>query len=456
MKKHQNILGISVNTRSIEVCQVERNGSTFNISNCASYQLSEGVTPDNIAADSTQFRTFLKANGFKSRKAVVGIPARHILSTSLNIPMIKDTQLLHETVKIQLERKVEVDIGELVFDYDESQRTTSGNILVLMALKKIINQVKQLLAEARLSAVQVINTSLAIGPSTASDAAFNIIEYPDCFELCLYNHGYLNSIRHLSKSDPSPLNRQHAEKILRQANRMCFSESIEGAVRYSLWTDCDLPDQDKAQITGVFENIEFAKTAESSGNPGQHLAALLAQSVLSEQITCINFMNGRHIEAKPTFIKRQFRKIAAVAVILFILIAAFIWDWQSDKQQIAYLKNKMDSIKDNVKTSEEMINQVIYARQWFDQTPRYLEILRELSLSFEEYTDVWLTSLGVDESSNQILTGRTANENSILDVVAKMRSRKYFEDIKVLYIRKMGKGTNIMTFAINLRCRKEQ
>ena len=110
----------------------------------------------------------------------------------------------------------------------------------------------------------------------------------------------------------------------------------------------------------------------------------------------------------------------------------------------------------NVPAAKKMIDQVGYARQWFRHQPVHLENLRELTLAFPRSSDIWLTSLAVDPSLNQVIAGRATNEDAILDVVDKLKANPLFKDIKLLHIRKMGQNTDVMTFAINFNCRQEQ
>ena len=104
----------------------------------------------------------------------------------------------------------------------------------------------------------------------------------------------------------------------------------------------------------------------------------------------------------------------------------------------------------------KMIDQVSHAKKWFNREPLHLEHLRELTMVFPRSSDIWLTSLAVDPSLNQVIAGRATSEDAILDVVDTLKANPLFKDIELLYIRKMGNKTTLMTFAINFNCQGDQ
>ena len=154
--------------------------------------------------------------------------------------------------------------------------------------------------------------------------------------------------------------------------------------------------------------------------------------------------------------KQWWYRIAIGAVAACLLLGLYIYGWYTDSQAILKYEQDLDSMSKSIPVAEKMIEQVNHAKQWFRRQPVNLENLLELTLAFPRNSDIWLTSLAVDTSLNQVITGRATNEDAILDVVDKLKSNPLFKDIKLLYIRKMGQNTNVMTFAINFNCREDQ
>ena len=115
MKPIKTLLGIVIYEQTVSVADIERTDHSFAVRKCAEYRLGAGVTIENLSSDCVGFKTFLKENGFKAKKAVVGLSARHMISTPLKVPPIDDPQVRHDTIQMNLERKMEVDFSEIVF-----------------------------------------------------------------------------------------------------------------------------------------------------------------------------------------------------------------------------------------------------------------------------------------------------------------------------------------------------
>jgi hypothetical protein len=379
-----------------------------------------------------------------------------MISTLLDAPYIENSQVRHDTVKIMLERKLELNFDDIAFDYDENQKSDQPGILILLLLRKKLNQVKELLRAAKITPVNITNTFLGLNPAAGSGIMCHVLEYPSSFELCVFRDESLYAVQHLAKKSTQPLDPESARKITRQVSRICLSSGITDSVRYCIWGP-DTPSHEKNQELGqIFGQVEFNRPHASSGHFPDDLAAELAGRTLRGTAERINFLNGRQDVQKTTVVTQWLRKAIALAAGIVILMGLFILSWYSDLRRISDYQQQLDSMKTHVQAAEQMTKQVSYARQWFQQKPDYLDMLRELTLCFPENNDIWISSLAVDESFNQVLRGYTVSKDAVLDVAEDLRARDTFDGIKILYIRNTGKGSDVMTFAINLQYRKDQ
>jgi hypothetical protein len=450
------MLGIVLYERTIAVCEVEHSNSTFGIRTSACYELPEGQSLETLSSRGAAFKAFLKDHGFKARKAVVGIPVKQMMTTLLKTPLVKNPDLLHETIQLNLERKIEADLSDIAFDYDAGQDTRKTDILVTMVLKQTISQIKGLLEFCRITPIQITNTSLGLDLTAASPAVCHIIEYPSSLELCLFMATTLSAVHHLAKPPGQGLDIETAHRIVRLINQTLWtiSHPAEG-ISFTLWTFDSLTEEPDSRISTVFGNLDYRRLKKTSDDLLCNFAAVLATRVLEGRSVQIDYLHSRHGQPKSTLVSRWLPKAAIAAAGILLLVGGFLFSWQLDRKDIIRLIGQLDSMKDNVAAATEVIDQVSTARQWFQSKPVYLEILRELTLSFPVNSDIWLTSLAVDESRNQVLTGRAVREEAVLDVADALRKKTAFDNVKILYIRKMGKGTDIMTFAISLHCRED-
>ncbi len=454
MKQNRTMLGIVLYERNIAVCEAHLSGEEIRIRTSACYTMPEGQSADTLSSQSAAFKTFLKEHGFKAGKAVVGIPVKQMMTTLVKTPPVKNPDLLHQTIQLNLERKIEADLSDIAFDYEVGEGSSQSDILVTMVLKRSIAQIKDLLESCRIHPVQITNTSLGLDLPVSGTADCHIIEYPASFELCLFCQGRLAAVQHIAKSGQQGLDSQTAQKIVRLVNQTLWTASGQtDTAAYTLWTFDSAGDAVRSGAA-VFGNFQCRRLKTAASDSLISLAAILAEKVISGHPIPINYLNGRHTQSKPTPYKQWLRRGILAGAAVLVLVGGFLFNWHSDTKQIARLQEQLESMKSGVAAAQEMIDRVSTARAWFSDSPVFLEILRELTLSFPPNGDIWLTSLAIDESHSQILTGRAVREQAVLNAAEELRKKTSFEDVKILYIRKMGKGTDIMTFAIGLRVRE--
>jgi len=461
MKKNQNSLGIVFYERTIAVSEVKSAGDSCQVHRSAEFEMPDGMTIENIASQESEFGAFLKENGFRSSKAVVGISAKQIVSTLLKIPLIQDADILQETIKIHLERKLEADFSDIVFDCWDCQQNNTDATLVLMILKKTITAIKAFLVAFKITPLWITSSSLGLDLITTAGVNCNIVNYPRSLEVFIFQDRNLNAVLNISKKNNDLFGSELAEDVSRQIKQALWSVPNKGdQSNYTVWTtnrDAASVGQQLSRTLSDLKQVEI-KGLDGSGPAGNlcDVAAQLAGRAIAANPVGINFLNGHH-PAKTAIIPKQWwSRIAIGAATVFLLLGLYFYSWYADSVTIARYQQDLDSMNENVQAAEKMIDQVGYAKKWFSRQPVHLENLRELTLSFPRSSDIWLTSLAVDPSLNQVIAGRATHEDAILDVVDTLKANPLFKDIKLLYIRKMGKNTNVMTFAINFNCRGDQ
>ncbi len=457
MKQNRNMLGIVFYGQTIAVNQVVSAGDTFRICHSAEFKMPEAVTIENIASVRSQFETFLRENDFKAKKAVVGISAKNIMSALLNIPPIQDAESRYETVKIHLEHKLEVDLSEIVFDYWKNTDPECNTTLTLMALKKITEAVKSLLEDLKIIPIGLTVTSLGIDFNPASGLDCHLVDYPGSVEIFIFDNKDLQVVMNISKHSSDREKTELPGKIYRDINRhLCLLSAQSDPPNLSCWTTGHASSDLAGGIGKLFDDVKRLEIKSSEGSILCELAGRLAGSALTSHPVQINLLNGHQQEARSIISRQWLQRIMLTAGVILLLLGVYFYSWYSDRSKISHYQQQLDDMNENVKAAREVIDQVAFARQWFQQEPVHLENLRQLTMLFPQDSNIWLTSLAVDESLNQVITGRAISEDAILDVVDSLKSNSLFRDIKLLYIRKMGKDTDVMIFAINFHCRGEQ
>jgi len=461
MKQIRNSLGIVFYGQTIAVSEVESTGEACRVRRCAEFKMPDGTAIEDIASQQSKFGEFLREHAFKSRRAVVGISAKHIASALLKIPPIENADTRQKTIKIHLERKLEADFSDIVFDCWDCRLTHTDTILALMTLKKTVAAIQGFLAASKITPLWITNSSLGLDLATTAGVDCNIVNFPESLEVFIFQNQHLKSVLNISKKSNGTFDAELADEVSRQIHRALWSlPSNESQPDYTLWT----MNRDNAAVgQQLRRTLGNVKQNEIKGLDGSaffsglcDVAGRLAGRMVDAGPVGINFLNGHHHTKTAAIPKQWWSRIAIGAAAVFLLLGIYFYGWYADSKAIGRYQQNLDSMSENVPAAKKMIDQVGYARQWFKRQPVHLENLRELTLAFPRSSDIWLTSLAVDPSLNQVIAGRATNEDAILDVVDKLKANPLFKDIKLLYIRKMGQNTDVMTFAINFNCRQEQ
>jgi Tfp pilus assembly protein PilN len=445
MKSAKSILGIVFYKNTIAVSQVRSGGGTSVKQKPAEFLLGPEQTDiGELAIHAARFREFLKANNFSAKKAVVGLDAGRIFSTLLHVPPVKEAGMAEEIIRIQLERSTQLDMNELSFTH----ASTGDKVFAAAALKSNLEQIKSFLLAAGVRVVYVTAASLAVETDFEQSTGCTILEYPRSVELLLTQGGQVVGLRDLSGgSDLTAF----LPRLCQEVNRFSLTqrEHVHCMFKLSGSTGVHAGDAIRRLFDGAV--IRTLPGARAASDLTGGYAQIIAEQCIAGNLPALNLLAAAHQRKRHMHASGWMKRAAAVAVLVVAAALFFAFEWQMDHRRIRNYQEQIASVSDIVKSAEIMIDQAGYARRWFNHQPVYLALLAELTRCFPERGSIWLNSLAVDESLNQVITGKASGEQAVLDVVDNLKSSPLFRDIKILYIRQAGKNTREETFAISFR-----
>ena len=86
MKVGNKVLGLAVGQKSILVAEVSTKGGRFAVNRVGEFTFPEGVSMGAPEKIGRALGEFLKASGFSARGAVIGLPAKRLLTRRKEIP----------------------------------------------------------------------------------------------------------------------------------------------------------------------------------------------------------------------------------------------------------------------------------------------------------------------------------------------------------------------------------
>jgi hypothetical protein len=91
---------------------------------------------------------------------------------------------------------------------------------------------------------------------------------------------------------------------------------------------------------------------------------------------------------------------------------------------------------------------VNYGRGFFDKRPPYLEVLRELTTTFRNDEQIYVTNLNLRENHKHTIQGKAARDKIVRDLLDRMKKNPSFGDVRMQEIRETGGKSNEFSFTI--------
>ena len=189
--------------------------------------------------------------------------------------------------------------------------------------------------------------------------------------------------------------------------------------------------------------------AARAGEPAA--AAALAAAGLNRQLLAVDFLHSRLSPRKKITVGRKAAWAAALAVAVILPCLALFLAWRARQGEVDDLKGQLDAMQPSLAAAKDIVHKATFAGGWYDQRPRHLDCLRELTLAFPAEGRIWTTSLAISEDMRVLLSGKAADQGAVLEVVDRLDGNPKFAEVQSLYISEVGGGSLEWSFAISLR-----
>lgn len=220
-------------------------------------------------------------------------------------------------------------------------------------------------------------------------------------------------------------------------------------------------------VSGVStETVEGVPAARFAPAVALALSELIGRQASSPP----DFLHPRLVPPRQPRVQRRAMWAAIAAVAVAVLVAVAWWDLRTQNQDIAGMKQYLKDNAERIKEAESTIARVTFAEGWDLREPRYLSILRELTLVFPDDGQAWASSVVLREEtpaaaaqgakrpgtaaapvteSRGSLVGRAMNREAALTILERLRASGQFTDIKMLEIREVGRGSREVIFSLS-------
>ena len=445
--RNNRVLGIAVGERSMLVAEVVCSAAP-SLVKAAEFQFPEGSSLKEPAALGESLGAFLKEQGFTTRTAVFGLPAKWVLSRKKEVPAA-DASIVAETLRLQAEGEFSAEVNDLVYDYSGEPSMSEGRSVLLMAVpRRYVDQISKIAVAARLraAAVTASGTALAAAIGRKMTQTTALLIEPWGIEYTAQNGGNPRVLRHLGvAAATAPLLTSELRRAM-AASLNGAAVSTNGHARGDLlvWNDSGI---DQNALPGIGDSVgvsvRSARLADLGVNgdgaaAGRDFASpvSLALAAAPGARPAADFLHSRLAPPVQRTIDRRMVLLVAAAIAIVLGGGYWIYSLYSRQNSVTEINNRLTAMKQDIDTAQASVNRVEFARHWHAEHPKFLGCLRDLTLAAPEGGQFYATSLNLrDEgkTNNEPLkgsfSGKVAREEVLKPLVDHMKASGEFADI---------------------------
>ncbi len=469
MLRARKVLGLALGERSILAAELRIAGSLCELKHAAEFDFPEGVSLQDPGSVGKALRQFLRRNRFSARRAVVGVPAKWLMVKQENIPPAS-AESAAGILRIQAERDFSMDLKDVALDYVGE----GESVLLVAMLRRKVGWVAAMAQAAGLSVQSITSSAMALASASGrSQSAPELMLHmkPDGAELTVRVGGQFRLLRHL----PAALSAQSemgsgatdswtealANEVRRVISPLPGGEAWQEPDELLIWDGVGLDPtflgalgerlsvrskvNEGLSALGI-ERTSFAREAE-----GRRFAAAAALALAGARsgLLAIDFLHSRLAPKKKAALRGRVLWAGAVVAALVVACVFLLLDRQKDKAEVAWLKSRLEEMSEDIEAAEGVIEKVSLARGWYGRNPKLLDCLRGLTLAFPAEGRIWTTSLALTEDMRGIVSGKSVDKRSVLEVLDSLKGSGAFRDVKLLDMREVGTRSREVSFSIS-------
>jgi hypothetical protein len=450
----KKLLGIAIGERSTLVAEVCCAGDGKRVVRGGEFTYPAGVTPEHPEALGAAFKEFLTREGFSTRRAVLGVPAKSLLLKSHALPPAEPQQA-SAMLWLRAEADSAPELGEMVSDYAGQPSALGPSTVLLMGLPRRWMDRLQVMSEAAgLIVVAVTPCSTALGGATAQQAGNSRIlsVTAERAELAEHDGEQTRFLRHLNSTGASlptllaELRRAAATHPMTTGAVNDVSASLLGrreraaaAATLVLWDDAGLDAAaveaisaalDLSVVRGDLQSIGCGSEAMAGSGRAAAVAVALTLPTLSGARPAVDFLHPRlAAPKKPNLTRRTAWLTGAAAVVALAALLAYT-DLSRLQRHVTSADEELQRLDPVLKTARPFVANMEFVESFHNSHPKYLACLSDLTLAIPEDGQTYITRFHLQSNMRGEITGRCPNNQEVLNLMDRLSAGGRFKDLK--------------------------
>ncbi len=434
----------------------------------AAFSFPENATLDEPEVVGAALAQFLREGGFRTRRCVVGLPARWFTARRESVPPV-DAESLAGILRIRAEEHHGVDCDDLVHDYLPARSAEGDGAVVLCATpRRRLNCLLATMKAARLKVRAVTSSAIALAAlSDGAETTMAGILYLGTggSELVLWDRGmplprYLGPRPEEADTSDAGDVEDRARRLANDVERLLMlnPRPVDAA------DECVLSVIDAAgegrRLAALLDGrlpvkVRLCERPGECGLPEapeafpQSDAAAVATIALGDSALPLDFINSR-LQVRHRRIGRRPLIWACVLIgVAVIAIASLVASWRRSARISADLRQTLASMEEDLTAAEQVVERFSHVRGWYDRRPHFMDCMRALTLAFPREELVWATTLDIGEDMRGSLLGKADSDGAVLALIDSLRARPEFVEVKPLYVLEENSREAAVSFALS-------
>lgn len=435
------VLGLAFEGGAMQVVLIRRTNGSAEIRNSFSAPLSLNLLTDDPVLVGREIQKHLASAGIRERTCVVGLPLAWVLTLSTKLPDIPEADLA-SFLQIEAERGFPYPPESLMMA-SSRYKTPAGESYILQVAvpREHVTRLETVLKAAQLKPVSFSLGITALQTVDGESQSGIIALLPGEQNLAMQisvggGIVVLRTIEGVGEHEGVEDGRFQIDHITRELRITLGQLPIDMrdvVKRVRIFGRNDAADELAEQLRPrleplgvVVEQVRCCTDTECglSVPPDTEISPALTLAVrwLSGQKPAFEFLPPKvsiwqQIASRYTSRKLVTVGIVAGSVALLVLLAFLV-----QQVQLSYWRSKWAGIRPQVTRLEQLQEQIVRYRPWFDRSCRVLTILRRLSEVFPEDGTVSAKSIQLRDSGTVTVSGTARSNQALLRVLQQLRN----------------------------------
>jgi len=456
--RNNKLLGIAVGEKAMLIAEVHCSGDRCGVQRVGQFIYGAGQSLADTDALGKSLADYLRTQQFGARRAVFGLPAKWVLTKLKDVPAV-DERTVADMLRLQSEGEFSPELKDLIYDYAGKSSTDRESVVMLVATpRKHVDQITALAEAAKISVVGVTASVAALAAATSRVKK-------DALVLSLTSGGAeLAAQRGLTPAvlrHVGPASAATAPLLMGELRRAAstFSQNGNGAGNGSvpstngdsrreliLWDDLESSGARVASDLAVYRTAGesagldvtegdigvWGVTADQNvSSRGAAVAVALALEGVQGRLS-IDFLHTRLAPPKERRFDQRILVGVLAGVLVAVLVVGALLDLHSKQAKLDELK-AMDTKQAPVaKQRKDFVERVDYAQTFRGDQTHYLDCLKDLTTILPDDGQTFVTNFTLHDNRKGVLTGKSNNGASVVNVLAKLNGNKHFSSVELL------------------------